>query len=131
MTIKEVSELTGVSADTLRYYERIGLVPPVPRNGAGIRVYGEHEVNWINFIKVYRSAGVSIESLIEYVRLFLEGDATLAARREILIEERQKLLERMEQMQTALDKLNYKIDVFYGERMRACEGKLRDENKQK
>lgn len=123
MTIKEASELTGISADTLRYYERIGLLPPVPRNNVGIRVYGDKEIEWITFIKLFRSAGVSIEALIEYVGLWSKGDITREARRNILIEEREKLLERMQEMQQCLEKLNYKIDIFYG-RLQACESKL-------
>ncbi len=113
MKINEVSKLYNISADTLRYYERIGLVPPVTRNESGIRDYSETDCNWVKFAKCMRAAGLSVESLIEYVALFGQGDATRAARKEILIEERAKLLERMQQMQETLDKLNYKIDHYY------------------
>lgn len=113
MRINEVSKLYDISADTLRYYERIGLVPPVTRNESGIRDYSETDCNWVQFAKCMRAAGISVESLIEYVALFAQGDATRAARKEILIEERAKLLERMQQMQATLDKLNNKIDNYY------------------
>ncbi len=113
MKINEVSKLYDISADTLRYYERIGLVPPVARNESGIRDYSETDCNWVQFAKCMRAAGISVESLIEYVALFAQGDATRAARKEILIEERAKLLERMQQMQATLDKLNNKIDNYY------------------
>lgn len=113
MRINEVSKLYDISADTLRYYERIGLVPPVTRNESGIRDYSETDCNWVQFAKCMRAAGISVESLIEYVALFTQGDATRAARKEILIEERAKLLERMQQMQATLDKLNNKIDNYY------------------
>lgn len=113
MKINEVSKLYDISADTLRYYERIGLVPPVTRNESGIRDYSETDCNWVQFAKCMRAAGISVESLIEYVALFTQGDATRAARKEILIEERAKLLERMQQMQATLDKLNNKIDNYY------------------
>ncbi len=113
MRINEVSKLYDISADTLRYYERIGLVPPVTRNESGIRDYSENDCNWVQFAKCMRAAGISVESLIEYVALFGQGDATRAARKEILIEERAKLLERMQQMQVTLDKLNNKIENYY------------------
>ena len=119
MKINEVSKMYDITADTLRYYERIGLIPIVNRNESGIRDYTETDCNWVNFAKCMRTAGISVESLIEYVALFQQGDVlpvgdkTRAARKEILIEERAKLLERMAQMQETLDKLNYKIDNYY------------------
>ena len=113
MKINEVSKLYDISADTLRYYERIGLIPPVTRNESGIRDYSEADCTWVQFAKCMRGAGLSVESLIEYVTLFGEGDQTRAARKEILIEERAKLMERMAQMQETLDKLNWKIDNYY------------------
>ena len=112
MTIKEASQLTGVSADTLRYYERIGLIPMVPRSKSGIRNYDEVSIGWINFIKCMRSAGLPIEALIEYVALYKEGSKTEASRKAILIEQRDILQERMDSLQKTLNKLNYKIDNY-------------------
>ena len=79
MTIAEASKKYGVSADTLRYYERIGLLPPVPRNKSGIRDYDEESCRWIEMMLCMRKAGVQIEALIEYVALFRQGDATAEA----------------------------------------------------
>ena len=112
MTIKEASQVTGVSADTLRYYERIGLIPPVPRNESGIRNYDEASIGWINFIKCMRGAGLPIEALIEYVALCKEGDKTEASRKAILIEQSDILQQRIESLQKTLVKLNYKIDNY-------------------
>lgn len=112
MTIKETSQLTGVSADTLRYYERIGLIPAVPRSESGIRNYDKTSISWINFIKCMRSAGLPIEALIEYVALYKEGNKTEASRKAILIEQRDILQERMDSLQKTLDKLNYKINNY-------------------
>lgn len=112
MTIKEASQVTGVSADTLRYYERIGLIPPVPRNESGIRNYDEASIGWINFIKCMRGAGLPIEALIEYVALCKEGDKTEASRKAILIEQRDILQQHIESLQKTLVKLNYKIDNY-------------------
>lgn len=75
MTIAEVSRMFEISADTLRYYGRIGLLPAAPRTCGGIRDYGVKDLGWIAFIKYMRSAGLPIEALIEYVELFQQGDA--------------------------------------------------------
>lgn len=112
MTIAEVSKKYDISPDTLRYYERIGLIPPVPRSKSGIRDYGEESCNWIELMQCMRSAGVQIEALIEYVALFQQGDATIGARKALLIEQRNQLIRRMQAMQESLDRLNYKIQNY-------------------
>jgi DNA-binding transcriptional MerR regulator len=112
MKIAEVSERYCISADTLRYYERIGLIPPVNRNGTGIRDYNEMDIKRVEFIKCMRSAGLPIEVLIEYVGLVQQGDKTIDARKEILKEQREQLVMRMNEMQKTLDILDYKIRVY-------------------
>lgn len=112
MTIKEVSKEYDISADTLRYYERIGLIPPVPRNKSGIRNYDEESCKWIDLMKCMRKAGVQIEALIEYVSLFRMGDSTVDARKDILIGQREHLIDRMEDMKESLEILNGKIDRY-------------------
>ena len=112
MTIAEVSRRFDLSADTLRYYERIGLIPPVPRTKSGIRDYDEESCNWIELMKCMRAAGVLIEALIEYVALFQRGDETVEARKALLIEQREQLTARMEEMQQSLDRLNHKIERY-------------------
>jgi DNA-binding transcriptional MerR regulator len=112
MKIAAVSEQYGISTDTLRYYERVGLIPPVNRNDSGIRDYNELDLRRVDFIKCMRSAGLPIEVLIEYVALVQKGDKTIAARKEILIEQRDLLLARMQEMQKTLDILNHKIEVY-------------------
>ena len=112
MTIAEVSKKYDISADTLRYYERIGLLPPVPRNKSGIRDYDEESCGWIELMKCMRAAGVQIEALIEYVALFQQGDSTINARKELLMEQRDQLMERMADMQQSLDRLNHKIERY-------------------
>ena len=112
MTIAEVSKKYELSADTLRYYERIGLVPPVPRKKSGIRDYDTESCQWVELMKCMRSAGVQIEALIEYVALFQQGDETIGARKALLIEQRDQLVERMAEMQRSLDRLNDKIERY-------------------
>jgi MerR family transcriptional regulator, aldehyde-responsive regulator len=112
MKIAEVSEHYGLSSDTLRYYERIGLIQPVNRNGSGIRDYSELDIKRVEFIKCMRSAGLPIEVLIEYVGLVQQGDQTIEARKEILKEQRELLIARMQEVQKTLDMLNHKIEVY-------------------
>jgi DNA-binding transcriptional MerR regulator len=112
MKIAEVSEKYNLSVDTLRYYERVGLIPPVNRNDGGIRDYNELDLRRVDFIKCMRSAGLPIEVLIDYVALVQKGDKTIDARKEILIEQRELLIARMQEMQKTLDILDHKIEVY-------------------
>ena len=109
MMIAEVSKNFDLSQDTLRYYERIGLIPSVNRNKSGIRDYTEEDCRWVEFIKCMRSAGLPIEVLIEYVALFQQGDETIEVRKQLLIEQREQLHARMEDMKKTLERLDYKI----------------------
>ncbi len=112
MKISEVSERYGISTDTLRYYERIGLLPPVSRNGSGIREYKDIDLRRVAFIKCMRGAGLPIGVLIEYVGLVQQGDQTIQARKEILKEQRALLAARMQDMQQTLDLLDNKINAY-------------------
>lgn len=112
MKIAEVSEQFGMSVDTLRYYERVGLIPPVNRNESGIRDYSELDLRRVDFIKCMRGAGLPVEVLIEYVALVQQGDRTIEARKEILKEQRALLAARMEEMQKTLDLLDHKLEVY-------------------
>ena len=112
MTIAEVAEKYGLTTDTLRYYERIGLLAPVSRTKGGIRNYSENDCQAVEFIKCMRTAGVSVEALIEYVSLLHKGKKTRKVRIEILNKERELLKVRIAEMQEALKKLNYKIENY-------------------
>ena len=115
MTIAEVSEKYNISHDTIRYYERIGLLPHITRKKSGIRDFSEEDCKWIEFIKCMRSAGLPIEVLVEYVELFQQGESTAEARKELLIEQRRLLAERIEEMNTTLQRLDYKISIYDNE----------------
>jgi DNA-binding transcriptional MerR regulator len=112
MKIAQVSEKYGLSVDTLRYYERVGLIPPVHRNEGGIRDYDELDLRRVDFIKCMRAAGLPVEVLIEYMGLIQQGDSTIEARKEILVEQRNLVAARMQEMQKTLDLINHKIDVY-------------------
>jgi len=112
MTIAEVAKKFDITPDTLRYYERAGLIPFVARTAGGIRNYTKRDTEWVEFIKCMRSAGLSVEALSEYVRLFQEGDETVPKRKEILVKQRDLLKQRMAAMKETLDRLDYKIERY-------------------
>jgi MerR family transcriptional regulator, aldehyde-responsive regulator len=112
MTITEVSKKYDLTQDTLRYYERIGLIPGVNRKKSGVRDYNDEDCRWIEFIKCMRAAGLPIEVLIEYVALFQQGDSTAEARKELLIDQRNQLIARIDDMQKTLERLNFKIERY-------------------
>ena len=112
MTIKEVSEKYAVSQDTLRYYERIGLIPPVARTTGGIRNYTESDIGWAETAVCMRNAGGPLEALIEYVKLYQEGDATFEARRQLLQEQYDHLEEQKQQIEQTMNRLQYKISRY-------------------
>ena len=112
MTIKEVCEKYGITPDTLRYYERVGVIPTVARTKGGIRDYSEEDIRWVENAICMRSAGLPVEMLIEYVRLFREGDSTFQARRDLLAEAREEIAAQLAKYQATMDKLNYKISKY-------------------
>jgi DNA-binding transcriptional MerR regulator len=127
MKIAEVSDQYGISTDTLRYYERVGLIPPVNRNESGMRDYNELDLRRVEFIKCMRSAGLPVEVLIDYVALVQKGDKTIEARKEILVEQRDLLIARMKEMQNTLDILNHKIEVYENAVLKKEKGIVQDE----
>ena len=112
MTIREVSEKYGISQDTLRYYERIGMIPEVTRTASGIRNYQPEDLGWVELAICTRGAGLPVEALIEYVKLCQKGDATIPARLQLLQEQKVHLKEQKQQLEAAMDKLDYKISRY-------------------
>lgn len=112
MTIKDVCEKFGITADTLRYYEKVGAIPKVGRSQGGIREYDDEALSWVNNAVCLRKAGVSVEAIAEYVRLFNMGDETLEARLELLSKERESLGKQLEELTNAVELLDYKISRY-------------------
>ena len=112
MTIKEICEKYGITADTLRYYERVGVIPTVTRTKGGIRNYTEEDEGWVENAVCMRGAGVPVELLVEYVTLAQEGDDTFRARRDILMEARVEVEEQLNKYKETLDRLDYKISRY-------------------
>lgn len=116
MNISEVAAKYDMTAATIRYYEKQGLMPPVTRNAAGVRDFQEEDLNWVEFIKCMKDFGLSIDSLSRYSELYQIGDSTLIERKEILTKEYQKLLKKQEQINRTVAKLEWKLD-FYDEKI--------------
>ncbi|MDR3196276.1 MAG: MerR family transcriptional regulator [Planctomycetaceae bacterium] len=130
MTIAEVGKKYGLSADTLRYYERIGLIPSIRRAENGRRNYTEDDCNWVEFIRCMRNAGVKVGALVEYVALFQQGDSTHAKRKQILIEQQKQLTQKFNEIKDTLNRLNYKIEN-YDKRLVPVQRKLTPPNNER
>ena len=112
MTIKEVSERYNISRDTLRYYEKAGMIPPVTRTAGGIRDYTDMDIGWLELALCMRSAGLPVEVIAEYLKLYQEGDSTVDARLQLLLEQRDSLLRQRDRIDETLDRLNVKIEKY-------------------
>lgn len=112
MNIAEVSKTYDITPDTLRYYERVGMIPLVTRTSGGIRDYQDVDLQWVSLAKCMRSAGLPVESLIEYVRLYQKGNETIPARLQLLQEQERVLIEQQKQIDETLSRLEYKISRY-------------------
>ena len=112
LTIKEVSEKYDIPSETLRYYERVGVIPPVTRTAGGIRDYSDTDIQWVENAKCMRAAGLPIEVIIEYLSLFRERDSTIKARLDLLSEQREILLKQYKQLEETINRLDYKISKY-------------------
>lgn len=112
MTIVEVCKKYDLTQDTVRYYEKIGLIPTIPRTESGIRNFDEESCRWIEFIKCMRNAGMEIEILLEYVDLFKQGKSTVQVRRRLLEEQREKLVDKKEKIIATIERLDYKLELY-------------------
>ncbi|MCD8372485.1 MAG: MerR family transcriptional regulator [Clostridia bacterium] len=112
MTIKEVSEKYEIPADTLRYYEKVGAIPPVTRTASGIRDYSEDDIAWVELAKCMRAAGLPVNTLVEYLKLFKQGDSTFFKRLELLKKQKTILLQQQQQIAETIAKLDYKISLY-------------------
>ena len=112
MTIAQVSKKYNITQDTLRYYEKIGLLPPIPRSKNGIRDFDEQSCKWVEFVKCMRKAGLEIEILLKYISLFKQGKQTVNERKKLLEQQRDKLLLKQKNINETLERLNYKIEIY-------------------
>lgn len=114
MNIKKAAEMFNLSVDTLRYYERVGVIPPVQRNASGYRDYTTNDLNWIYLAKNLRNAGLSVESLIEFAQLaqLRETQNVEEAQKQILFDQLRELDKKLTEMQEVRELLVYKIETY-------------------
>ncbi len=111
-TIKQAAEKMSLTAHTLRYYEKEGLLPFVERTENGIRVFTDSDLERLSVICCLKGTGMPIKKIKEYIDLSLEGEATLEERRQIFIRQRESVLEQIQELQKHLAKVNYKIQFY-------------------
>ena len=110
--IQEVCRRTGLTAHTLRYYEKVGLLTGVQRSAGGFRQYSDEDLEWLGLICCLKNTGMSLEEIARFVRLAHEGDQTLKERVELLRVHRENMIARMAEMQRYLDKVTWKLNFF-------------------
>ena len=115
MNIGEVSKKYDISIDTLRYYEKIGLIDKVQKVG-GKRCYNTEDISRIEFIKCMKNAGFMLDDIDKFMTLYKMGDKTLDDRINMLLNKKEKLLEEMEEKKKTLEFLNYKINLYKGKK---------------
>ncbi len=111
-TIKQVSEKTGLSIYTLRYYDKEGLLPLVKRSAGGIRKFSDNDINWLGLICCLKNSGMSIENIKEFMDLCLRGNGTVETRKNILLKHKANILAQMKQLENSLNTINYKIEHY-------------------
>ncbi|OKI05415.1 MerR family transcriptional regulator [Streptomyces sp. CB02923] len=120
-TISEVAEHTGLSAHTLRWYERIGLMPHVDRTHTGQRRFSNRDLDWLDLVTKLRLTGMPVADMVRYAELVREGAHTFPEREQLLTAHREDVRQRIAELRSTLQVLDYKIDV-YADARRASEG---------
>lgn len=110
--MKEISNETELTSDTLRYYEKDGLISDIIRLPNGHRQYTQHDLEWLKFILCLRSAGMPLKKIKEYKVLLNDGDKTASQRKELLKNEKVRILKEMENLKEALSTIDYKIEYY-------------------
>ncbi len=123
-SIQDVSKKTGLSAHTLRYYEKEGLLTHVDRSPGGFRQYTDEDLEALGLICCLKNTGMSLQEITRFVTLTHEGEQTLKERVELLREHRENVIARMAEMQKYLDKVTWKLN-FFSEKLRAYEERKR------
>lgn len=111
-SIAQAAQHSGLTIDTLRYYERIDLVDPPERDSGGRRVYSDEDLRWLTFLTKLRTTGMPIRRMREYAALRKHGAASAGPRRAMLIAQRQAVRERIAELQSCVDVLDHKIDNY-------------------
>jgi DNA-binding transcriptional MerR regulator len=107
-TIGEAAEALDMPATTIRFYDKNGLLPNVSRTGGGVRLFDEDDLEWMRFVERLKASGMPIREIREYIQLYLAGDATIEARRQIVYERKAAIERQLEELELARDFISYK-----------------------
>ena len=125
-TIGDVVKKTGLSAHTLRYYEKEGLLPNVKKNDSGVRIYTKDDLGWLSMIECLKQSGLQIKEIAQYIKWYNQGDKTLAFRLEMFKKRKKAVLQEMRNLKKILDKISFKV-ILYDEALKL--GGLEEANK--
>ncbi len=111
-SIGQVAKKTGLTAHTLRYYEKVGLLPFVKKSGSGLRVFSDDDLSWLSMIECLKDTGMSLKGIKQYIDWFIEGDATLRQRLKMFKSQRERVEKQMKMLNHHLEKIDYKIALY-------------------
>ena len=111
-SIGQAAQMTGLTAHTLRYYEKEGLLPFVKKSGSGLRVFSDNDIGWLQMIECLKGVGMPLKGIKQYIDWFIEGDSTLEKRLQMFKEQKANLEAQMAQLQKHMNKINYKINLY-------------------
>lgn len=112
--IKDVVKITGITAHTLRYYEKEGILPPIDRDSGGRRVYSDENLTWIDIVTCLKATRMPVALIKEIVRLSIIGDETIEERKKILKDHRLEMVAQLEDLKKSIEKIDKKIAFYDG-----------------
>ncbi len=111
-SIGQAAKISGLTAHTLRFYEKEGLLPFVQKTSSGLRVFSDNDIGWLEMIECLKGVGMPLKDIKQYIDWFREGDSTLPQRLEMFEQQRERLEAQMAQLQKYMNKINYKIGLY-------------------
>lgn len=111
-SIGQAAKISGLTAHTLRFYEKEGLLPFVQKTGSGLRVFSDNDMGWLEMIECLKGVGMPLKDIKQYIDWFREGDSTLQQRLDMFEQQRERLEAQMAQLQKYMNKINYKIGLY-------------------
>ena len=111
-SIGQAAKISGLTAHTLRFYEKEGLLPFVQKTGSGLRIFSDNDIGWLEMIGCLKGVGMSLKDIKQYIDWFREGDSTLPQRLQMFEQQREHLEAQMAQLQKYMNKINYKICLY-------------------
>ncbi len=118
-TIKEVAEMTELTAYTIRYYDNVGLIPGLDRTDGNVRMFSEYAVSWLQLVHCLRMTGLPVEQVKHYIDLCLKGDSTIPERAQLIFQQEKVLRQQVRELQKQMEVLKYK-KAYYKNLLENC-----------